>query len=150
MSKSTELYSSEEVESNNTLQLSKPAFNKPNVAIPEIKKITTKSVPDGIDITKVMEEKEINAIPTITVSVKNLKNFYDGLMKSINKYNDDVSDVITSGIVRPLSSTIENIGTKTSEIDAKLKDLQARLDNIPETGEAPPLFHVTGEENRLL
>ncbi len=150
MNKNIKLYSSEEVVSNNTLQLPKPAFNKPNFAIPEIKKITTKSAPDGIDITKVMEEKEINAIPAITVSVKNLKNFYDGLMKSINKYNDDVSDVITSGIVRPLSSTIENIGTKTSEIDAKLKDLQARLDDIPEIGEAPSLLHITGGENGLL
>ncbi|MFT4327446.1 MAG: hypothetical protein AB3P07_02290 [Wolbachia pipientis] len=150
MNKNIKLYSSEEVESNNALQLQKPAFNKPDFAIPEIKKITTKSAPDGIDITKVMKEEEINAIPAITVSVKNLKNFYDGLMKSINKYNGDISEAITNGVVTPLSSTIENIGTKTSEIDAKLKDLQARLDDIPEIGEAPPLLHITGEENGLL
>ncbi|OAB81898.1 hypothetical protein WSTR_03625 [Wolbachia endosymbiont of Laodelphax striatellus] len=151
MSKNTELYSSEAVELKSTLPLSKqPTFDKPNFAIPEIKKIITGSLPDGIDITKVMKEEEINAIPKITVSVKNLKNFYDGLMKSINKYNGDISEAITNGVVTPLSSTIENIGIKTNEIDNKLKDLQARLDEIPEIGEAPPLLRVAGEENGLL
>lgn len=147
MSKSTKLYSSEGVELNSTLQLQKPAFNKPDFVTPEIKKITTKSKPDGIDITKVVKEEEINAIPAITISVKNLKNFYDGLMKSINKYNGDISEAITNGVVTPLSLTIENIGAKTSEIDDKLKDLQTRLDDIPEIGGAPAF---TGEENGLL
>ncbi|AGJ99103.1 hypothetical protein wNo_06970 [Wolbachia endosymbiont of Drosophila simulans wNo] len=150
MNKNIKLYSSEEVVLNNASPLQKPEFNKPIFAKPEIKKVITQAVPQGVDITQDMTAEEIESIVPISASIKNLKIFYDGLMKSINKYNDDVSEAITNGIVTPLSLTIDNIGIKTSEIDTKLTNLKTRLDEMPELGQAPTLFRSTGEENGLL
>ncbi|UIP91726.1 hypothetical protein IYZ83_000345 [Wolbachia pipientis] len=63
-------------------------------------------------------------------------------MKSINKYEGDIDKAIINGIVTPLSLTIDNIGAKTSEIDAKLTDLKTRLDEIPEFAQAPLHYSI--------
>ncbi|MDE5059328.1 hypothetical protein OZD66_05915, partial [Wolbachia endosymbiont of Drosophila baimaii] len=82
-----------------------------------------------------------------TLTIKHLKNFYDGLINSINKYDENMDSAIQSGIITQLSSTIDSIGSKTSSIDSELADLR---NSIPDIGEAPPLLHITGEENGLL
>ncbi len=147
MNKNIKLYSSEEVESNNTLQLSKPKFDKPSFEKPVIKKIVIGKTKEEFDITKDMTQEEIDKMPQITLTIKHLKNFYDGLIKSINKYDKNMDSAIQSGIITQLSSTIDSIGSKTSSIDSELADLR---NSIPDIGEAPPLLHITGEENGLL
>ncbi len=147
MNKNIKLYSSEEVESNNALQLSKPKFDKPSFEKPVIKKIVSGKTKEEFDITKDMTQEEIDKMPQITLTIKHLKNFYDGLINSINKYDENMDSAIQSGIITQLSSTIDSIGSKTSSIDSELADLR---NSIPDIGEAPPLFHVTGEENGLL
>ncbi|WP_265032709.1 hypothetical protein [Wolbachia endosymbiont (group A) of Sicus ferrugineus] len=147
MNKNIKLYSSEEVESNNTLQLPKPEFDKPSFEKPVIKKIVSGKTKKEFDITKDMTQEEIDEMPQITLTIKHLKNFYDGLINSINKYNENMDSAIQSGIIKQLSSTIDSIGSKTSSIDSELEDLR---NSIPDIGEAPPLLHITGEENGLL
>ncbi|WP_264718971.1 hypothetical protein [Wolbachia endosymbiont (group A) of Lasioglossum morio] len=147
MNKNIKLYSSEEVESNNALQLQKPKFDKPSFEKPVIKKIVSGKTKEEFDITKDMTQEEIDKMPQITLTIKHLKNFYDGLINSINKYDKNMDSAIQSGIITQLSSTIDSIGSKTSSIDSELADLR---NSIPDIGEAPPLLHITGEENGLL
>ncbi|MFP3021194.1 MAG: hypothetical protein ACEY3F_07890 [Wolbachia sp.] len=147
MNKNIKLYSSEEVESNNALQLQKPKFDKPSFEKPVIKKIVSGKTKEEFDITKDMTQEEIDKMPQITLTIKHLKNFYDGLINSINKYDENMDSAIQSGIITQLSSTIDSIGSKTSSIDSELADLR---NSIPDIGEAPPLLHITGEENGLL
>lgn len=147
MNKNIKLYSSEEVESNNTLELSKPKFDKPSFEKPVIQKIVSGKTKKEFDITKDMTQEEIDKMPQITLTIKHLKNFYDGLINSINKYDKNMNNAIQSGIITQLSSTIDSIGSKTSSIDSELADLR---NSIPDIGEAPPLLHITGEENGLL
>ncbi|MFP3022497.1 MAG: hypothetical protein ACEY3K_06135, partial [Wolbachia sp.] len=146
MNKNIKLYSSEEVESNNALQLQKPKFDKPSFEKPVIKKIVSGKTKEEFDITKDMTQEEIDKMPQITLTIKHLKNFYDGLINSINKYDENMDSAIQSGIITQLSSTIDSIGSKTSSIDSELADLR---NSIPDIGEAPPLLHITGEENGL-
>ncbi|MGL9759637.1 MAG: hypothetical protein ACR5LA_13395 [Wolbachia sp.] len=117
MNKNIELYSSEKVASSNTLQFQKPEFNKPSFEKPVIKKIVSGKTKEEFDITQDMTQEEIDKMPQITLTIKHLKNFYDGLMNSINKYNGNMDSAIKSGIITPLSSTIDSIGSKTSSID---------------------------------
>ncbi|MDE5059246.1 hypothetical protein OZD66_05460, partial [Wolbachia endosymbiont of Drosophila baimaii] len=65
MNKNIKLYSSEEVESNNTLQLSKPKFDKPSFEKPVIKKIVSGKTKEEFDITKDMTQEEIDKMPQI-------------------------------------------------------------------------------------
>lgn len=104
MNKNIKLYSSEEVESNNALQLQKPAFDKPSFEKPVIKKIVSGKTKEEFDITKDMTQEEIDKTPQITLTIKHLKNFYDGLINSINKYDENMDSAIQSGIITQLSS----------------------------------------------
>lgn len=148
-----ELYSNEEVLTESELQqLQKPKFDRPSFVKPKIEKaVDTKG--KAFDITQEMTQEDIDNIPRIQITAKYLKKFYDGLMKSIHKYNEDASTEIINGIIEPLSSAIDNIGRNTSKIDSKLRTLQNELnelrEDIPGFLEAPPLPHVTGEENGL-
>ncbi|WP_265026909.1 hypothetical protein [Wolbachia endosymbiont (group A) of Bombylius major] len=63
MNKNIKLYSSEEVVSNNALQLQKPKFDKPSFEKPIIKKIVSGKTKEEFDITKDMTQEEIDKMP---------------------------------------------------------------------------------------
>ncbi|MFP3022501.1 MAG: hypothetical protein ACEY3K_06155, partial [Wolbachia sp.] len=129
-----------------TLQLLKPTFVKPEFTKPEITPLFfDKKANKEIDITSNdIDVKDIDE--KMMVNVTRFKAFYDNLMKSINEYNNSMSSSIENNIVKPLSITIDSIDSKISSIDSELADLR---NSIPDIGEAPPLLHITGEENGL-
>lgn len=133
------------------IQLQKPWFDKPEFIKPEITPLFfDRKANKEIDITDSnINTKEIDE--KMMVNVVRFKKFYDSLISSINKYNEDISSGIENGITNPLSATIDSIGQGIGEINSKLKNLQSELNNlrdeIPDIGEAPP--SITGEENGL-
>jgi hypothetical protein len=94
MSKSNvELPSSKEGSKEDKLQqLQKPQFEKPSFLKPEIEKIFSKKAQKEFNINQKMTPQEIDEIPqNITINLRYFKKFYDGLMNSINAYNEDTS-----------------------------------------------------------
>ncbi|MDR1139314.1 MAG: hypothetical protein LBJ80_02370 [Rickettsiales bacterium] len=153
MNKNIELHSDKMASEEVTLpEVKKPSFNKPTFQIPVIKEIVSSKTKQKFNITDEMQPEEIEKLPQITLTLKHLKNFYDGLMKSINRYNDDISKEIKDNII---SSTIKYIGNSTSGIESKINSIKTNLEEkiaevrneIPDIGEAPP--RITGEENGL-
>ncbi|MEY2393539.1 hypothetical protein [Wolbachia endosymbiont of Tettigetta isshikii] len=154
MNKNTELHSDKIALGEVTLsEVKEPSFNKPTFQIPVIKEIVSSKTKQKFNITDKMQPEEIEKLPQITLTIKHLKNFYDGLMKSINKYNEDISKEIKDNIV---DSTIRYIGSSTSSIESEISSIKTDLEEkiaevrneIPDIGEAPP--RITGEENGFL
>ncbi|WP_264730212.1 hypothetical protein [Wolbachia endosymbiont (group B) of Episyrphus balteatus] len=156
MSKSNaELYFGEGDNSNDLAQFQKLKFNKLTFLTPEIDTVTEKKTKMQFDITKEMSKDDINKIPFISIDAKYLKKFYDGLMKSIDKYNTDLNNQIENGIVKSLSATIDTIGKNTKTINDKLQKIRSDFDDFtaeqPGSFESfPRLSYATGEENGLL
>ncbi|WCR59493.1 MAG: hypothetical protein PG978_000929 [Wolbachia endosymbiont of Ctenocephalides felis wCfeF] len=133
------------------IRFQKPWFDKPEFIKPEITPLFfDKKADKEIDITvSNINAKEIDE--KMMVNAVRFKTFYDNLINSVNKYNEDINSSIENGIINPLSAIIDSIGQGIGEINSKLKNLQSELNNlrdeIPDIGEAPP--RITGEENGL-
>lgn len=141
------------------LKLESPVFTMPDFVKPSIDSIKIDNKVKGgealdFDINQPMEEIPISQMKKTFAAITYLKKVYDGLIGSIDKYNTSLSGNIITGIVKPLSTTISNIGNNTTAINDQLQTLrdefQEFLDNQPGIAEAPILPHATGEENGLL
>ncbi|MDM8335711.1 hypothetical protein [Wolbachia pipientis] len=136
-----EFYSGKEVSQKSELhKLQKPEFIKP-----EMKEISTSK--GKFNITQNMKQEDIDNVQPIGLNVKYPKYFYDGLMHSINTYNNDMDTAIKKGMVEPHSLTTDSIGQRTSNIKSELKKLWEKMPEIAEAFLSP---HVTEEENILL
>lgn len=85
-----------------------------------------------------------------TIVGAHAQNAIDEMVDSINQNLISKLNTILTDEERKVTKLIQDVGNQESGLVKDLSDLKQALDDIAPPPAAPPLLHITGEENGLL